>query len=464
MPTELWLEYKDENDENRRIPVRAEKFFIGRSPENNLCIQRSELSRLHAEINRFEDVFVISDCGSSNGTSVNGEQLRDFPVSLKDGDLVILGGGVQLKIGLTDSNSNKPDFAGEQPFESASGEDLQNNAGENIQGNEVSEAGESGVAEASIPTAAAAANISTPQTAESSGSFLKSFFIIAPVLAVFTLIFGCGLLWFFGGRKEKPAPPSGDDYVYSPKKESENKRRTDDGDDEKKPTPTPKDTPKSGETPASSDTLQSPSSSSTPSKSSSELDTVERSALPFMRRIAVRDETYYFEQKQLTEINNQIKSYKGSSSLRDNLKAVKKDASKFEELAKTKGLKPQFLAAAALAKSGNQNPLTTAQTMLPILGELRITLNNELSDDNLLIIAAYDLGERGKFRAMQSTLEALSKQTTGVAANKIRTIWFLRERGKISDSQYAFALRFLAIGAIMQNPKEFGIDADPVIF
>jgi hypothetical protein len=129
-------------------------------------------------------------------------------------------------------------------------------------------------------------------------------------------------------------------------------------------------------------------------------------------------------------------------------------------------LKPQFLATAALAKIGNQNqnPLSVAQTMLPVLGELRITLNNELSDDNLLIIAAYDLGEQGKFRAMQSTLEALSKQVTGVAANKIRTIWFLRERGKISDAQYAFALRFLAIGAITQNPKDFNVDTEAVVF
>jgi hypothetical protein len=46
----------------------------------------------------------------------------------------------------------------------------------------------------------------------------------------------------------------------------------------------------------------------------------------------------------------------------------------------------------------------------------------------------------------------------------MRTIWFLKKQGKISDSEYQFALRFLAIGTIMQNPKDFGVESPAVIF
>jgi hypothetical protein len=151
--------------------------------------------------------------------------------------------------------------------------------------------------------------------------------------------------------------------------------------------------------------------------------------------------------------------------LRENLKAVKQSAAQFEELAKSKGLKPQFLATAALARIGNQrgNPLQTAQSILNVLSELKNVLGNELADENLLIIAAFEQGERGEFRAMRNTVEVLSKQP-GVDADRARTIWYLREKGKLSDAQYEFALRFLAIGTISQNPKDFNVETDAVVF
>ena len=134
-------------------------------------------------------------------------------------------------------------------------------------------------------------------------------------------------------------------------------------------------------------------------------------------------------------------------------------------MAKSKGLKPQFLATAALARIGSQrgNPLQTAQSMLNVLGELKNVLGNELADENLLIIAAFEQGERGEFREMRNTVEVLSKQP-GVDADRARTIWYLREKGKLSDAQYEFALRFLAIGTISQNPKDFNVETDAVVF
>ncbi len=102
--------------------------------------------------------------------------------------------------------------------------------------------------------------------------------------------------------------------------------------------------------------------------------------------------------------------------------------------------------------------------MLPLLGELKITLDNKLADDNLLIIAGYERGAAGNARALQSVLEALSKQTQNVSPREIRTIWFLKQQGKITDAEYNFALDFLAIGTIAQNPKDFGVSADALTF
>jgi hypothetical protein len=47
---------------------------------------------------------------------------------------------------------------------------------------------------------------------------------------------------------------------------------------------------------------------------------------------------------------------------------------------------------------------------------------------------------------------------------RARTIWYLREKGKLSDAQYEFALRFLAVGIISQNPKDFNVETDAVVF
>lgn len=450
--TELWLKFNDENGEPQNVRVDRENFVIGRSPENDLRIPLSQLSRTHAEINRFGDAFVISDCNSSNGTTLNGQALYN-PIALKNGDRINFGGGIEVRVELVDSDANSQYSAYEAPVES----------NENSSDESTFENDDAGINEAA---AAPAPTGNSPGAAtQTQSSFSGMFFIIAPILGVVILLFAAGLLLLFGGRKSKPAVSDTDDYAYSSKKDSAGKRKSkidDEDEEDKTPAPKTKETPGVSETSSTSTLAASPA----PAPLSNEVDKIERNALPFMRRIAVKDETYVFTRKQLDEINSQIKSFKGSANLRENLKAVKKSAPQFEELAKSKGLKPQFLATAALAKIGNQNqnPLSVAQTMLPVLGELRITLNNELSDDNLLIIAAYDLGEQGKFRAMQSTLEALSKQVTGVAANKIRTIWFLRERGKISDAQYAFALRFLAIGTITQNPKDFGVDTEAVVF
>jgi hypothetical protein len=109
--------------------------------------------------------------------------------------------------------------------------------------------------------------------------------------------------------------------------------------------------------------------------------------------------------------------------------------------------------------------LATAQGMADVLQNLSVPIGTELANDSLLVMAAYEQGVAGQNLAMRDMLarESIPENNPGVNSREIRSIWFLKDKGKISDSQFEFALRFLAIGTIAQNPKDFGIQTDAVV-
>ena len=300
-----------------------------------------------------------------------------------------------------------------------------------------------------------------PTVAESaeSGGIPTAFFFIAPVVGLIILLFAGGLFFAFRGKKE--VAETDDIPVYTPRTRPS---QTDDSGDA---TPTPKksDSP----TNANGETSSSPDSNGSappPLKTSGDIEKIEQNASAFLRRIAQNNARPFLTGKQIEAINAKISQFKGSSALAENLKAVKKNAAQFETLANSKNLKPQFLATAALAKIGNTrgDPLAVANTMLPFLSDLKVTLDNKLADDNLMIVAVYERGAAGKARSLQSALEGLAKKTPNVSPREIRTIWFLKTADKITDAEFNFALQFIAIGTIMQSPKDFNVNADAVTF
>jgi hypothetical protein len=64
---------------------------------------------------------------------------------------------------------------------------------------------------------------------------------------------------------------------------------------------------------------------------------------------------------------------------------------------------------------------------------------------------------------MRNMLQDLATKMPDLARD-IRTIWYLKKQGKISDGEYDMAVRFLAVGTIAQNPKDFGVNAEPLSF
>lgn len=447
--TELWLNFKDENGAPKRILVEGEKFTVGRTPDNNLSIPIPNLSRRHIQIERFADIFVLSDAGSSNGTTLDEAAVKE-PVALKNGSKLNLGGAVEVEVEMIS-------------------DDYSTSSGNN---SDKADAENKGAA------AAPAASVSAAQTASSGGSSIPfGFFILAPLLGFFVLAI-IGVVIFVSRKDDPIAGKKEGDFVYANQKNDSDAEDTDfpedkesktDKSDKDDPTPTPAPTVSSSQiSNNSAATNSSPELieiSSTP-KPSSDSDKIERASVSFLRRIALNDPKAFLTGKQIAAVSSKVNQFRNSSALAENLKNVKRNSSQIEELARSKNLRPQFVATAALAELGNKpgDVVKTAQGMLETLSNLRASLGNELADDNLLIIAAYDQGAANQNLAMRDTVANLTNKFPNVSSRTVRTIWFLQENGKLSDAQYDFALKFLAIGIITQNPKDFNVQSEALIF
>ena len=71
-------------------PGSGTSFTIGRTRDCDLRIENMSVSRLHAQLNRGEDGWLLNDLGSHNGTRVNGWLVRE-PVPVRAGDLIQFG-------------------------------------------------------------------------------------------------------------------------------------------------------------------------------------------------------------------------------------------------------------------------------------------------------------------------------------------------------------------------------------
>ena len=76
-------------EQGARFELGEQPVAMGRGVQNEVRILDTEVSRLHATIQRVQDTFVLTDRNSSNGTLVNGVAVRSH--ELADGDLIQLG-------------------------------------------------------------------------------------------------------------------------------------------------------------------------------------------------------------------------------------------------------------------------------------------------------------------------------------------------------------------------------------
>ncbi len=479
--TELWLKFKDEKGELKRLLVGKESFTIGRHSENDLSIPNGKLSREHLKINRFGDLFMVSDAGSSNGTTINDKALAE-PTAVKNGDILDLGGGLKIKVEIESDDPNALAPPAPPPVDAEAG---------GVPGahGQVPGAGVPGANAPGVPSSAAAANMgavpaapaagnlgavpaasgaanvgavsASPPTAAaggSSGGFPKLVFVLAPLFVIIVLVFVVGLFFMFSANDDSYRDNRDDDFVYS------NDNTKDDDDDDTSntkdvvTTKTPSNSADATPTPGGTNTQPTPTDPGGSGK-------VEQNAASFLRKIADNEPKAFLTGDQAKMVDGKIKQLSSSSALVDNIKSANRSAVQIRTLATSKNLKPQFLATAAITKlgSGRGDVFQTAQSMADVLGKLSTQIGTERSDDSLLLIAAYDQGRAGEFLKMRNMLQDLAGKSTE-SARAIRTIWFLQKNNKITASEFEFALRFLAIGTITQNPKDFGVNTDALGF
>ncbi len=87
-------------DQGTRFRLEEATVTIGRGASNTIQLHDTEVSREHAEIRRRGDTLVIVDLNSSNGSYVNGRQVKEQ--ELASGDQLQLGRTLLLYTGVTE--------------------------------------------------------------------------------------------------------------------------------------------------------------------------------------------------------------------------------------------------------------------------------------------------------------------------------------------------------------------------
>jgi hypothetical protein len=78
-----------QKEEPSVIVLRGDRITVGRRPNNTVQILDRTVSAFHAELIREDGHYRLHDLGSANGTSVNGETVRDF--HLRESCKIIFG-------------------------------------------------------------------------------------------------------------------------------------------------------------------------------------------------------------------------------------------------------------------------------------------------------------------------------------------------------------------------------------
>jgi len=92
--------------EGQRWIIEQEQMVIGRGSDCDIVLPERQASRHHARIERDESGYLLRDLGSKNGTCVNGQEVRDVPYRLRDGDEIQIA--LCVKMGFVAADATLP--------------------------------------------------------------------------------------------------------------------------------------------------------------------------------------------------------------------------------------------------------------------------------------------------------------------------------------------------------------------
>lgn len=85
--------------EGTSIPLLTSEVRVGRATSKadwEICLQDPSVSRPHARLEHQQDVWIVYDLGSANGTLVNGTPVNEKGRVLRDGDVITFGATLTL--------------------------------------------------------------------------------------------------------------------------------------------------------------------------------------------------------------------------------------------------------------------------------------------------------------------------------------------------------------------------------
>ena len=83
-------------NQGEEIILQNDETTIGRNETNDIVVQSTVVSGIHARIIKDGDTFQIIDLNSSNGTYLNGDKIES-PKQMSSGDVIGLGFSIKLE-------------------------------------------------------------------------------------------------------------------------------------------------------------------------------------------------------------------------------------------------------------------------------------------------------------------------------------------------------------------------------
>jgi FHA domain len=403
MQPEITLAIDDDQGRSHLVTVRSRRFTIGRGADNDLIIDDKSLSRRHALIESFDGVTQLSDCGSQNGTVLNGKPVAGAIV-LRDGDTISIGYDCRIRVRINCASADAPALIDKPSSSDKPGK-------KNV----------AGLRQANHQ----------PATSSNPSLLSPPAIAVAIIIIILASVLGIAILRLDNDARIARQPGA-----------DETKNRN----YREEPAPIPPIKPE----------VRPEDSPETAFERN-----LNKAAEKFMLGISSDKQPYYFPSEAWTDIKRKVEQYRKSNSLPGVLRSVKLHSQELVAQAKNDNIELNLVSYAALAKTlGGQvgNPVMVARQMLPDLHYLRITFGDKTSDGSLILIAALGMG-RG-----QSRWHPLLNATPKMKKTTDRNVWYLHKIGKLNEPTYDFVLSFLALGIIAQDPRGFQVDADPLTF
>jgi hypothetical protein len=194
-----------------------------------------------------------------------------------------------------------------------------------------------------------------------------------------------------------------------------------------------------------------------------DLHRIEEQAKQVIRVISRDSRPYSFSEKALREIQSRSIELSRSPQLSDSLRELRAKGEFVASRSAKEGLQPTLVVLLGLSLTNgceSDDCVKAAIAAVPLLASLNKTFGSNEGDSCLILIAAYREGS-GTRRS-----HPLLKRMNRVVTNPLteRNVWYLNEQRVLSANAYALVIDTIAFGVIARNPRQFGLDSDPLNF